>query len=264
MSFVLSKILELFITPSNLLVVIGLLGVLLVIVRRRRLGTALSAVSIVALAVIGWTPIGALALAPLENRFPVPDITTPPTGVIMLGGAVDIHLAGDRKMVTVNDAAERLTETAALAYRFPQARIFLSGGLGHIGDGMTTPSESAVARQFLLQVGVAAGRIAMDEKSRTTCENAEQTAKALNAKDGETWLLVTSAWHMPRAVACFRSEGMAVVPYPVDFHTRLHERWPLINKRPEDGLENLDIAAHEWFGLIGYWLLGKTSQILPS
>jgi uncharacterized SAM-binding protein YcdF (DUF218 family) len=104
----------------------------------------------------------------------------------------------------------------------------------------------------------------MDEKSRTTCENAAESFKALNPKAGETWLLVTSAWHMPRAVACFRAWKFDVVPYPVDFRTKGTERWRLINKSSQTGLEDMDIAFHEWIGLVAYWLTGKTTEILPS
>ena len=260
--FIFSKLIEQFVIPSNFLLLFGLLGLLLMLFGRRRLGLALSTLCILLLAVCGWSTVGALMLAPLENRFASPDITQPPTGIIMLGGAVDTHLAGDRRLLALNDGGERLTETAALAHRFPTVRIFLSGGLGHIGSD-TDPSESAVARQFLLSVGIPAERIAMEEKSRTTCENAEESFKALNPKPGETWLLVTSAWHMPRAVACFRAVKFDIVPYPVDFRTRLNARWRLVNKSSAVGLEDIDIAFHEWIGLFGYWLTGKTAAILP-
>lgn len=262
MFFVFSKLLEQFVIPSNFLLLLGLLGVVLMIFRRRRFGAFLSGISILLLAICGWSPVGALTLAPLENRFSTPEIVQPPTGIVMLGGAVDIHLTADRKMVAMNDAGERLTETAALAYRFPNARIFLSGGFGHIGSD-TNPSESAVARKFLTEVGIAADRISMEEKSRTTCENAEESLKAVNPKPGETWLLVTSAWHMPRAVACFRAAKFPVVPYPVDFRTRGREKWRIVNKSSADGFKDIDIAFHEWIGLAAYRLAGKTAELLP-
>jgi uncharacterized SAM-binding protein YcdF (DUF218 family) len=257
-------LLEQFVIPSNLLLLIGLLGFLLLIFRRHRLGTTLMTLSLVLLAICGWSAVGALALAPLENRFPAPTITAAPTGIIMLGGAVDIHLTADRKMVALNDGAERLTETAALALRFPQARVFLSGGFGHIG-AETAPSESAVAKELLLQLGIPAERISMEENSRTTWENAQQSYKALSPKPGETWLLVTSAWHMPRAVASFRGANFEVVPYPVDYRTSSDRgSWRMINKSSALGLQDIDIAFHEWIGLVAYWMTGKTTEILPS
>jgi len=263
--FTLSKLLEQFVIPSNFLLAAGLIGVILSFSRRwRGMAAWLSGLSLVLLAVCGWTSIGTVALAPLEDRFPLPQIGAPPTGVIMLGGAVDIHLTADRGQVTVNDAGERLTETAALAVRYPQAKIFLSGGFGHVGPQGTTPSEAAVARTFLLSVGIAADRIGMDEKSRTTCENAAETAKALAPKPGDTWLLVTSAWHMPRAMACFRAEKLDVIPYPVDFRSTAEHPWRSIKKSTAERLDNIDIAFHEWIGLLGYWATGKTHEILPA
>lgn len=264
MFFIVSKLVEQFLIPSNLLLLIGIFGVLLLILRRRRAGIFLSTASILLLAASGWSPVGALALAPLENRYPVPELTTPPTGIIMLGGAVDIHLSADRDTTALNDAGERLTETAALAQRFPSARIFFSGGMGHLSHDTQEPSESAVARGLFLKIGIPGERISMEEKSRTTCENAVESAKALAPKPGETWLLVTSAWHMPRAVACFRSSGFPVVPYPVDFRTRHRQSWRLVTKSAADGLEDFDIAVHEWIGLIAYRLAGKTTELLPS
>lgn len=260
--FAISKFAEQFVIPSNFLLLLGLLGIVLTIFRRRRLGGWLTAMAVVLLAVCGWGGVETPALAPLENHYPIPDLTTPPTGIIMLGGGVDIHLTADRKMVTINDAGERLTETAMLAYRFPTARIFLSGGFGQPGS-QADPSESTVARQFLTGVGIAADRIGMDEKSRTTCENAAESARALSPKPGETWLLVTSAWHMPRAMACFNAQKFPVVPYPVDFRT-LAGRGRLPNHTAAQRLDDIDRAFHEWIGLFGYWLTGKTSELLPS
>jgi uncharacterized SAM-binding protein YcdF (DUF218 family) len=263
--FALSKLLEQFVIPSNFLLVAGLLGVLLSLIRRWRGRAArLTGLSLVLLAVCGWTSVGTMALAPLEDRFPLPHIVAPPTGIIMLGGAVDIHLTADRGQVTVNDAGERLTETAALAVRYPEARIFLSGGFGHVGQQGATPSEAAVARMFLLSVGIAADRIGMDEKSRTTCENAAETAKAIAPKPGETWLLVTSAWHMPRAMACFRAEKLDVTPYPVDFRSTAEQPWRSFRKSTPERLDNIDIAFHEWIGLLGYRVTGKTDELLPA
>ena len=264
MFFTFSKLIEQFVLPSNFVMILGILGVLLLLLRWRRLGIFLSTLAILLLAIIGWSPVGALALAPLENRFPQPDIAQPPTGIIMLGGEVDIHLTADRGMPALNDAAERLAETAALSHRFPTARVFLSGGMGHLTHDTIDPSESAIAKDFLLRVGIPADRISMEENSRTTCENASESAKALMPKEGETWLLVTSAWHMPRAVACFRSVNFKVLPYPVDFRTRHRLSWRLITKSPVDGFEDFDIAVHEWIGLLAYWLAGKTTEILPS
>jgi uncharacterized SAM-binding protein YcdF (DUF218 family) len=116
----------------------------------------------------------------------------------------------------------------------------------------------------LVGLGVDPQRIELEERSRTTCENAEQSLLAAKPNLGDRWVLVTSASHMPRAVACFRAVGFSVIPYPVDYRTRgtADLRRPVDSIA--DGLEALDLAAHEWIGLATYRLLGQTRELLPS
>jgi uncharacterized SAM-binding protein YcdF (DUF218 family) len=146
-----------------------------------------------------------------------------------------------------------------LAIRFPTARIVLSGGVGDLINTQTV-TESELGREFLVQLGIAENRIAIDEKSRTTAENAEDSLAIIKPKPGETWLLITSANHMPRAVGSFRAVGFNVVPYPVDFRT-VGEGidWSL-----GGGLGKLDVAAHEWIGLVAYWLTGRSTSLFPE
>jgi uncharacterized SAM-binding protein YcdF (DUF218 family) len=131
---------------------------------------------------------------------------------------VETHISDARGQVALTDAAERITATAALARRFPAARILLSGGASHlVVSGAAT--ESALARDILVAAGLPAERIELEEKSRDTCENAAESKLQAEPRPGDQWLLVTSASHMPRAVACFRVAGFPVIPYPVDYRT---------------------------------------------
>lgn len=263
MFFILSKLAERFLIPSNLVVMLGTLGILMLILRWRRSGLWCCAASSILLGIGGMSPVGDIALASLENRFPFPKLTAPPTGIVMLGGAVDIHISSARNVIAFNDAGERLTETAALANRYPQARVFLSGGAGHIvSTGLVT--ESSLGRELLMKLNIASDRISMEERSRSTSENASESYKALQPKTGQTWLLVTSASHMPRAVAAFRATGFQVIPYPVDFRTHGEGDDSDFPKSVADGFEALDLAAHEWLGLIAYRLAGKTDVVFPA
>ncbi|MCV3764502.1 YdcF family protein [Rhizobium sp. TRM95796] len=263
MFFFLSKLVDTLILPSNIMVALGALATLLLLVGWRRLGYVAGALALAIPLAAGFTPLGNLPVAVLEDRFPVPDLTEPPTGVVMLGGAVDLHLSVTRGQVILNDAAERVTETAALANRFPTMRVFLSGGWSSDTDKGRV-SESSFARQALIGMGVAPERIEMEENSRTTFENAVETRKAIEPKPGERWLLLTSASHMPRSVAVFREQGLDLVPYPVDYRTRGLAH-PLNRPRSTAvGLTNLDLAAHEWIGLVGYWLSGRTKTLMPA
>ncbi len=262
MFFVISKLVGLVTTPSTAVFLLGLVGVLLLVFRKRRAGIALCVTSILLTFVFGITPLANVPLAILEDRFPQPVLTEAPTGVIMLGGPVDDDLSPARHTIVINDAAERVTETAALAVRYPQARIFLSGGSGHFGDpGANT--ESALTKRLLVDMGLPADRIEMEEKSRTTAENARYTVEAIKPKPGERWLLVTSASHMPRAVGTFRALGFDVIPYPVDYRTFGLARLGTFPASVAEGFALVDGAAHEWIGLLGYWLTGKSAALFP-
>src|SRR5262245_35680352 len=165
----------------------------------------------IALAICGLTPLGDVLIKPLEERFPRTDLTRPGppiTGIIVLGGAEDGHAADSLQLAALNEAAERYTETVALARRLPEARLVFSGGSGALVAAET--AEAELAGRLFEALGVAKDRVTLEAKSRNTHENAVLTAQILDHKPGQRWLLVTSAWHMPRAMGCFRHAGLAV------------------------------------------------------
>lgn len=85
---------------------------------------------------------------------------------------------------------------------------------------MTTGvTESELARVFYKEQGVNMAQVKLEVGSRNTRENAQQVAKLLGDRYKSPWLLVTSAWHMPRSIAEFEAVGCNVTPYPVDFRT---------------------------------------------
>lgn len=262
MSFLLTKLIQSAFLPSNAIALVALLGLVALLLRRRRTGLGLLVTATVALVVAGWSPIGPALVMTLEDRFPVPALPPGITGVIMLGGAVDIHVSQDRNQIVVNDNAERIFAVAALARRYPQARLILSGGIAHESHGSSL-SEAEGARRMLVDLGVASERLELEDRSRTTFENAVESLAVAHPKAGETWLLVTSATHMPRAVASFRAAGFSIMPFPVDYRTR-----PADLRRPvaslAEGLVFSDAAAHEWLGLLAYRLTGKTKVLIPE
>ena len=260
--FLAMKLLEAALLPSNLIAGLAGLGVLALILRRRRTGSGLLVTTALLLMIAGWSPAGPAAVMALENRFAVPTLPAEITGIVLLGGVIDTDITADRGAIALTDGAERFTVMATLARRYPKARLFLSGGSGH-GPDSPVMTESAAGKRLLTEIGVPAERIEMEERSNTTCENASESLAALQPKTGETWLLVTSALHMPRAVACFRAVGFDALPYPVDFRTRDHDlRRPVT--MASQGLDMADAAAHEWLGLLIYRLAGKTASLFPA
>jgi uncharacterized SAM-binding protein YcdF (DUF218 family) len=263
MFFSLSKILGFFAYPSNVLIAVGLIGLVLLLTRFTRLASWLIVTSLVLIAVAGLSPLGNALILPLEQRFPPWDASRgPPDGIVMLGGMISPDVSAARGAVTLNEAAERITVTAELARRYPNARLILSGGSNALifDEGI----EAVFAVRQLEALGVAHDRITAEEQSRNTIENAVFSRLLANPKPGERWLLVTSAYHMPRAVAVFRAAGFAVEAYPVDWRTR----GPVDVMRPfgslGDGLRRTDTAVHEWVGLFAYRLTGKTADLFPA
>ncbi|WP_086999763.1 YdcF family protein [Rhizobium sullae] len=259
--FVLSKLLAAFLVLSNLIGLMAFVGIVALAMRRFRAARILLIVSTVLLLIVGWFPVGSAGLLVLEDRFPQPAIQDNVTGIVVLGGEIDTDISTERQTITLTDAGERLTKTAALSLLYPNARILLSGGTANLLSA-EEKSEAAVARDLLVEIGVPEKRIELEGRSRNTCENAVESKAVASPKPGESWLLVTSAFHMPRAVACFRAADFPVIPYPVGYRAR-----PSDVGRPTRsvsmGLYLADLAAHEWIGLVAYHLAMRT-ELFPS
>jgi uncharacterized SAM-binding protein YcdF (DUF218 family) len=263
MFFIASKIFWFVAEPVSLAIVVGVLGILLGFTRFARAGRALMAGAIIALAAGFLTPLGALLLWPLEARFSPPPADIPaPAGIIVLGGAVDTEKSETRGQVVLTADAARMTTGVELARRYPTARLVFTGGsAGLLGEG---PAEAIGARKLWLSLGVPAERMTFEEKSRNTWENAVFTRDLVKPKPGEIWLLVTSAWHMPRSVGIFRHLGFDVIPYPVAYRTFGDERDFLLSPSMTDRIFMFDFGIREWVGLLAYRLAGKTDALFPA
>jgi uncharacterized SAM-binding protein YcdF (DUF218 family) len=261
--FVLSKTIGYLAMPSNLLMAIGLIGLVLLFTRFRRLASWLIVTSLVLIAVFGYSPLGRILLLPLEERFPPWDASRgAPDGIVVLGGAISPDISVARGVIALNGAAERVTVTAELARRYPNARIIFTGGTSSLDP--TAPLEAPLAVKEFEALGVAHERITAEEQSRNTVENAVFSRLLADPKPGERWLLVTSASHMPRAIAAFRAAGFAVEAYPVNWHTRGSDDALELFTSFVGGLAMTDYAVREWMGLVVYRLTGKTSELFPA
>lgn len=262
MFFILSKTAALLLLPSNLLVLLILIGLALMATRWKRAGRRLAAVSFVLLLAVGLLPVGYVLSHTLENRFPVWDPANgAPDGIVVLGGVIDPELSRVRGQTVLNGAAERVTVIAKLARDYPHARIVFSSGDASLFANK--PAEADFLYPLLDSFGVPRARVMLEDRSRNTAENAAFAKALVQPKPGERWLLVTSAQHMPRAIGCFRRAGFPVEAYPVDWRSypRL-QLWPTY--QIGNGLSRADNAVHEWTGLLVYWLTGHTGELLPG
>ena len=136
---------------------------------------------------------------------------------------------------------------SVLSQHYPKARLIFSGFIEQQRDELTR----------FAHLGDDPARIYMDpRRPRTTSEDALYSAASLKPKPSERWVLVTRALHMPRAVGCFRTAGIQVEPYPVEF---THPFGP-----GSEALKDFDTAAKEWIGLVAYRLMGKTDALFPG
>ena len=262
MFFALSKIAGFFAVPSNLIAIAGLAGACLLLMRRSRAGLTLLVISTLMFAIVGLSPLGNVLLLGLSERFPPWQSTGDPDGIIVLGGAIDSETSAARKTVELDSSAERVLTMLQLARRFPQARIAFSGGSGNLF--LNSVSEAPIAAQLLDEFGVSRDRILLEDNSRTTAENASMLRAKLAPRPGERWLLVTSAFHMPRAIGVFRKAGFQVEAYPVDWRTRGWADAGVPFDRLSSGLARTDVALHEWGGLVIYWLSGRSAELFPA
>jgi uncharacterized SAM-binding protein YcdF (DUF218 family) len=182
-------------------------------------------------------------------------------GIIVLGGDIDPVLSSRRDAVQVSGSAERSIAFASLARRYPAARMIFTGGSGALFNrGLR---EADFARRQFEDLGVDMGRITFERNARNTHENALYAKDAMQPKDGETWILVTSASHMARSVGVFRGVRWEVLPYPVDYATTPGVAWRL-HFDFNSGLSNASVAMREWVGLVAYRLFGWTNQLFPA
>lgn len=263
MFYYLSKIFGFFAIPSNLLILVGLVGALLLRTRFARTGWRLAIASLALLAVVGLSPVGNALIVPLEQRFPPWEPASgAPDGIVVLGGAITPEVSRVRNDVALNEAAERITVVVDLARRYPDARIIFSGGTPTLV--FDEVPESQFALRLFESLGLPKGRVIAEDKSRNTIENALFSKAIAQPKAGERWLLVTSAYHMPRAVGAFRKAGFAVEPHPVDWRTggTVDALKPFATLG--DGLRRTDTAVREWLGLFAYWLTGRSSELFPG
>jgi uncharacterized SAM-binding protein YcdF (DUF218 family) len=215
--FALSKTLGILLLATNFLIGVGLVGAILLATRFASLGRRCLVASVVLLAIGGFSPLGNWLLYPLETRFPAWDATRgAPDGIVVLGGPIDPELSLAHDTAVYHGAVDRLIAAAALAHRYPHARIVYSGGNSNLVFD-DTAKEADYARSVFAGLGISRERLMMEGRSRNTQENAEFSKALAAPKNGERWLLVTSAYHMPRSVGAFRKAGFAVEPYPVDW-----------------------------------------------
>jgi uncharacterized SAM-binding protein YcdF (DUF218 family) len=261
--FVLSKTLGVIVLPTNLLVLLGVFGVLLLATRWASFGRKLMIASLLLFAFIGFSPLGTLLLYPLESRFPPWEPSRgAPDGIVVLGGSINADISVAHETPVIYSAADRIVATAELARKYPNTRIVLTGGSPYLFSHDAKEADFAV--EVFEALGIDKARLIVERRSRNTYENAAFSKEIAAPKPGERWLLVTSAFHMPRAIGLFRKVGFPVEPYPVDWRVGSEADAFEFSPSASAGLARTDAAIREWIGLAAYRVIGRTDALFPG
>lgn len=239
------------------LIALLMLAVLAGMLGRSRLARGLTGVTFLLVLALTAFPLANPLLVRLEGQYPsTPPLPAQVDGIIVLGGAEDTNVFASRGLIGLNEGGERLTAGADLARRFPDARLVFTGGSASLiyADAHVVPSRMTEA--LWLSLGVPPAQIMLEDRSRNTSENAIFTRDLLQPTDGQVWILVTSAWHMPRSMETFRRNGWTgLVAWPVDF--RSGGQMFRLDWRLDDHLQDANVALKEYLGLLAYRIAGK-------
>jgi uncharacterized SAM-binding protein YcdF (DUF218 family) len=260
--FIVSKIAWAFLSPANVIIFASFLGALFLIFNRISAAKKLLIpTGLIAFTIMAY-PVSDYLMEPLEKRFAKPE-TMPYEidGIIVLGGGEELARSLSWNTAELGIAGDRYIGAAKLASIYPRIPIIFSGGSGD-PRLQNSGGEAAIAKQLLTSVGVPEYRLIIESESRNTFENFVNTKPLLPKADGK-YLLVTSAFHMPRAVGVAQMQGINLVPYPVDYRTH-SEDYRKFNFNLYDNLKSLEPAWKEWIGLTVYWATGKTERIFPG
>lgn len=249
--FILSKVFWTLARPETWLLIPAVFSLVAQVRRRRKAAIAWSSSALAVTLTMGMFPIGEALLLPLERTFPPRPEVLAPSGIIVLGGAEDAAISSRSGLPELNEAAERFSEALRLARLHPNAILIFTGSGG-----------SSVAGQIFSEAGISPDRIILEGSARNTAENARLTRDLVSIDAKGPWILVTSAFHMPRSLGAFCAAGWRnIVPYPVDFRAR---------EIPETGwnlgqrLQTLGTGVKEWIGLLSYRVTGRTLELIPG
>jgi uncharacterized SAM-binding protein YcdF (DUF218 family) len=260
-------------SPSQLLLAITMVGTLVVLVtsgaagpptRWARVGRRLTLTGGIGLLLFGLLPTSHYLASALESRVPIAgQLPGDLAGIILLSGAERPAASEAYGEPQLGKHATRYVAALRLAERYPDARFVYSGGPRTEPGKGPLGTQSAVAAEILGSLGLDPARVIFESESRDSCDHPRNVRQLVQPKPGEHWVVVTSAMHMPRVMACFRAAGWGdVIPYPTDYKVVLGP-WGAGTFQVADNLALLDAAAHEWVGLIYYRLSGRTLELLP-
>jgi uncharacterized SAM-binding protein YcdF (DUF218 family) len=212
-------------------------------------------VPLLALAVLSTPAVAFCALLSLESYAPPLEERPADAAAIVVFAAGVYPPEGPRLRPRMDEDSMDRCLTAARLYRQSPCPVLVSGG--KVEEDTPGPSYAAVLGEFLEQLGVKRSDLVLEENSRTTYENAVESARLLSERHINRVVLVADAVDMRRAASCLRKQGIAVVPAPCHFRaTGFHPSLFTFLPSP-GGAAGFQRAWHEWLGMAWYWVRGR-------
>lgn len=265
MFYTFAQLFWLFANPFNCILILLCLAVLLLWSRWQRVGVWVISILVISLLAMAILPLGQWLLSPLNRQFsPFESSGKKIDGIVLLAGDA-VNLKASRQMghPVPGKASDRLVEFMRLAKVYPKAQLLICGGnieAGTEGHDKRRPEATLIA-EYLINQGLSNRRILIEDRSRDTFENALLGQQLAQPSVGQKWLLVTSTWHMPRAVATFQAQNWPIIAAPPGSNKKIIFR---LRFNLESGLKALDIAVHEYLGLLAYRLNGRITSVWPA
>jgi len=260
--FIASKVFWALVSPDSLIVLLGAGAWLAMLFGWQKLARSLLATCTLLLVMIASLPVGEWLIAPLEHRFPAnAALPAQADGVIVLGGTIDPEKSEIWGQTEIGSAGERLFTLMYMSELYPGAQIVFTGGSGDLAQQEYKAAD--YARFLFDQLGLSDRAILYESESRNTVENAINSKTLVNPQPNQSWVLVTSAFHMPRSVGVFCAADWPVFAYPVDHYSQTGNLLRL-NFNFSENLSVLRLAVREWAGLIAYRVTGRSDRLLAS
>jgi len=241
--YLVSKVFWQIVQPTHLWILLMVIGTVLLFTRRRRIGLGLLSLDGFLILIVALLPVGHWFITPLEDRFPrLVEMPIHVDGIIMLGGDADVAFAD-------------------LARRYPEAKLVFTGAAPPQAYGVFYKVNDA--RRSSQWMGIETSRITFTPESRNTFEDVLDAKAIVHPTPTEIWILVTSAFHMPRSVGLFQAQDWRVVAYPVGYRAGAGDV-AIPNFDFTQNLTLLSVALKEWIGMIANRLLGHSESFFPG
>ena len=257
--FYLSKFFWFVFSPLNLIIIFFILGFFFNIIKIKFLSKFFYIFSFIFFFISAILPTGSYLNFLLEKKFhSFNSLPTNIDGILILGGATNPLLTLEFGQVSLHGSVERLTESIKLIKKFPYAKVIFAGGSGSIKHPKLDHAE--VVKKFFKEMGVDANNIIYEKKSRNTYENIFYAKNIINPKKNEKWLLVTSAFHLHRALSVAEKLKWNFIPYPTDFSMLKDYDWTH-HYGFFNNISRFHEATYEWLGIIYYYYTGRSARI---